>query len=42
MTGATAARPAIESVFGSVMPARYKAKTAAKNDRPQLASNDFI
>jgi hypothetical protein len=41
MTGATAAAPAIASVFGSVMPAMYRARAAAKNDRPHDAARDF-
>jgi len=38
MTGASAAPPAIASVLGSVTPAMYKARTAAINDRAQLAA----
>ena len=38
ITGATAAPPAIASVFGSVTPAMYRASAAAKNDRAQLAA----
>jgi len=37
MTGATAATPAIASVFGSVTPAMYKASAAAMNDRAHEA-----
>ena len=38
MTGATAATPAIASVFGSVTPAMYKASAAAMNDRAHEAA----
>ena len=41
MTGATAAAPAIAKVLGSVTPAMYKARAAAKNDRPHDAARDF-
>lgn len=38
MTGNTAAAPAAMMAFGSVTPARYTAKEAAKKDRAQLAA----
>jgi hypothetical protein len=41
MTGATAATPAIASVLGSVTPAMYRARAAAKNERAHDAASDF-
>jgi hypothetical protein len=41
MTGATAAAPAIAKVLGSVTPAMYRARAAAKNDRAHDAARDF-
>ena len=41
ITGATAAAPAIAKVLGSVTPAMYSARAAAKNDRPHDAARDF-
>ena len=41
MTGATAAAPAIVNVLGSVTPAMYSARAAAKNDRAHDAASDF-
>jgi hypothetical protein len=41
MTGATAAAPAIANVLGSVTPAMYSARAAAKNDRAHDAASDF-
>ena len=41
ITGATAAAPAIAKVLGSVTPAMYSARAAAKNDRAHDAARDF-
>jgi hypothetical protein len=41
ITGATAAIPAIARVLGSVIPAMYSARAAAKNERPHDAASDF-
>jgi hypothetical protein len=41
ITGATAAAPAIAKVLGSVTPAMYRARAAAKNDRAHDAARDF-
>jgi hypothetical protein len=41
ITGATAATPAIAKVFGSVTPAMYSARAAAKNERAHDAASDF-
>jgi hypothetical protein len=41
ITGATAATPAIAKVLGSVTPAMYRARAAAKNERPHDAASDF-
>jgi hypothetical protein len=41
ITGATAAAPAIAKVLGSVTPAMYSARAAAKNDRAHDAASDF-
>jgi hypothetical protein len=41
ITGATAAIPAMANVLGSVIPAMYNARAAAKNERPHEAASDF-
>ena len=41
ITGATAATPAIAKVLGSVTPAMYRARAAAKNERPHDAASAF-
>ena len=41
ITGATAATPAIARVLGSVIPAFYRARAAANNERPHDAASDF-
>jgi hypothetical protein len=41
ITGATAATPAMASVLGSVTPAMYRARAAAKNERPHDAASAF-